>query len=220
MELLKNILKDIVTFGKNFSKMSISGQVAAGIVLIFALYQFMSCQSSNSVDNIKIAAQQTNQQVKQINDSLKILHDSIQQKEVLINKLTIEISLRSKARTKLQSQQQRLEILRDTLIDTVKIIAVQDTTIDNLKTQLAITDTLLIKKDTVIAQKDTVINLLKTSLVLSESKADTLQKTLNYALQQSRKKDKLLGFIPLPSRKVVGITAAVGGIYLGTQIAK
>ncbi len=220
MQTLKNLLKDVITFGTSFSHMTFVGQFATAAVLIFASYQLTSCEKDKQLDNIKIAAEQTSQHVQKITDSLSILNDSVAKKEVVISKLSLEISLRSRARTVLRADQRRLEILRDTVTDTVQIIAVQDTAIDNLKTQLAVADTILTKQTSVIAQKDTVIDMLKTGLLLSETKADTLQKTLDYTIKQVNKKDKLFGFIPLPSRKAVGIAGLVGGIYLGTQLTK
>jgi hypothetical protein len=220
MQLLNNLLKDVIQFGKNFADLTFVGQLATAVILIFASYQITSCSKDKELDSIKITAEQTSEYANKITDSLRILGDSVAKKEIVISKLNVEISLRSQVRNVLRGEQSRLEVLRDTLTDTVRIIAVQDTTIDNLKTQLAVTDTILFKKDTVIAQKDTVINLLKTSLSLSETKADTLQKTLDYTINKMKKKDKLFGFIPLPSRKTTALLGLVGGVYLGTQITK
>lgn len=220
MQPLKDLLKDVIHFGKSFADMSFVGQLATAAILIFASYQITSCSKDKEFESIKVTAEQTSQYVNRITDSLKVLNDSVAKKEVVISKLNVEISLRSKVRNTLRNEQSRLEILRDTLTDTVRIIAVQDTTIDNLKVQLAVADTIGFKKDTIIAKKDTIINTLKTGLRLSETKADTLQKTLDYTLRKMQKKDKLFGFIPLPSRKTTALIGLAGGIYLGTQITK
>lgn len=220
MELLKNILTQSVSFGKNFAKMTLVGQAATAAILVFASYQLTSCHRDAELNNIKIAAERTSEHARKITDSLHILNDSVAKKEVIIDKLTVEISLRSRMRTVFVSEERRLQILRDTVTDTVQLVAVQDTTIDNLKTQLSIVDTIVTKQASVIAQKDTVIDMLKTGLELSETKADTLQKTLNSTIKKMNKKDKFFGFVPFPSRKTVGIIGLVGGVYLGTQLTK
>jgi hypothetical protein len=220
MQTFKNLLKDVITFGNSFSSMTFVGQLATAAILIFTSYQLTSCEKNKQLDNIKIAAERTSEHARKITDSLHVLNDSVAKKEVIIDKLTVEISLRSRMRTVFRSEERRLQILRDTVTDTVQLVAVQDTTIDNLKTQLSIVDTILTKQVSVIAQKDTVIDMLKTGLELSETKADTLQKTLDATIKKMNKKDKFFGFIPFPSRKTVGIIGLVGGVYLGTQLTK
>lgn len=220
MKLLNSLLEIALEFGRKFAQLGILAQTAAAVVLVFGFYQLSSCNKDTTMDSIKIAAEQTNQHVRHMTDSLAALSDSVAKKEIIIKRLTVEISMRSRASTKLKTDQRRLETIRDTVTDTVTIVAVQDTVIDNLKTQVAIADTIISKKDEVIVQKDTIIGTLKTSLLLSESKADTLEKTLEYTINKAKKKDKVFGFIPLPSRRTVGIIGFVGGVYLGTQISK
>jgi hypothetical protein len=220
MQILKTLLKDVVTFGKGFSQLTIIGQLASMAVLIFAGYQLTSCDKTAPTDNINIVAKQTTEYVSTVSDSITKLNDGIVKKEVEIKKLEFIISSTKMSRIKLQGTQIRLDSVRNAAKDTTTLVAIQDSSIANLKMQVAIADTIISRQDTVIAQKDTVIDLLKTSLVLSESKADTLQKTLDYTIKQHNKKDKLFGFIPLPTRKFIAIAGFIGGAYIGTQLTR
>lgn len=220
MELLNNLLKSAIIFGKKFAELTVAAQIAVGAILIFASYQLTSCSKDQEIQNIKIEAEKTTQYAKQAKDSVKVLADSVEKTQVTINKLKFEISLQKRQRAALQVDQHRLEKQIVVETDTVTILALQDTTIDNLKTQLSVVDSIVHKKDSIITHQDTTIGLLKYGLNLSEKRADTLQTTLNSTIKKLNKKDKMFGFIPLPNRKVVAATALIGGVYLGTQLKK
>lgn len=220
METLNNLLKIAIAFGKKFAELTVAAQIAVAAVLIFASYELTSCTKDQEIQNIKMEAEKTTHFANQAKDSVKILADSVNKTQVTINKLKFEISLQRKQRVALKTEQGRLETQRIVETDTVTIIALQDTTIDNLKTQLTVVDSMVHAKDNIIAHQDTTIGLLKYGLELSEKRADTLQTTLNSTIKKINKKDKILGFIPLPNRRVVAATALIGGVYLGTQLKK
>ena len=220
MKLLKTIFDAAIKFGEKFSKLTSIGQLATIGILMFSTYYVTSCSNNETVDGINVIVEETKEYSNKLKDSVITLRDSVQRKEVTIKKLTIQVSLMSKQRAVLQTEQRRLEDLRNVTQDTTIIIALQDTTIDNLKTQLAVTDTVVKKQEQIISNKTEQISLLETSLSLSEQRSDTLEKTLDRTLDKLNKKDKLWGVIPLPNRKVVAATALVGGVYLGTQIKK
>jgi len=220
MELLNSLLSNLIIFIQKFSKLTTSAQIAITSVLLLCTNQLTTCTKDQEIENIKMNAQKTTQYVETISDSLKTLNDDVEKKQVKIEKLSFEISLQKKQRSTLKITQNRLEQLRIVETDTVTIIALQDTTIDNLKSQLTLADVAGSKKDTIIAQQDSSIGLLKHGLQLSEQRADTLQKTLNSTIEKINKKDKIFGFIPMPSRKTVAVTAIIGGVYLGTQLKK
>lgn len=220
MKLLKTIFDTAIKFGEKFSKLTSIGQLATIGILMYSTYYVTSCSNNETVDGINVIVEETKEYSNKLKDSVITLHDSVRGKEVVIKKLTVQVSLLSKQRNVLQNDQRRLEDLRNVTQDTTIIIALQDTTIDNLKTQLAVTDTVVKKQEQIINNKTQQISLLETSLSLSEQRSDTLEKTLDRTLDKLNKKDKLWGVIPLPNRKVVAATALVGGVYLGTQIKK
>lgn len=220
MKLLKTIFDTAIKFGEKFSKLTSIGQLATIGILMYSTYYVTSCSNNETVDGINVIVEETKEYSNKLKDSVITLHDSVRGKEVVIKKLTVQVSLLSKQRNVLQNDQRRLEDLRNVTQDTTIIIALQDTTIDNLKTQLAVTDTVVKKQEQIISNKTQQISLLETSLSLSEQRSDTLEKTLDRTLDKLNKKNKLWGVIPLPNRKVVAATALVGGVYLGTQIKK
>lgn len=220
MKLLKTIFDTALKFGEKFSKLTSIGQLATIGILMYSTYYITSCSNNENVDGINVIVEETKEYSNKLKDSVITLRDSVQKKEVTIKKLTIQVSLMSKQRAVLQTEQRRLEDLRNVTQDTTIIIALQDTTIDNLKTQLTITDTVVKNQQEIITNKTEQISLLQTSLNLTEQRVDTLEKTLDKTLEKLNKQNKVFGFIPLPSRKVVAVTALVGGVYLGTQIKK
>lgn len=220
MKLLKTIFDTAIKFGEKFSKLTSIGQLATIGILMYSTYYVTSCSNNETVDGINVIVEETKEYSNKLKDSVITLHDSVRGKEVVIKKLTVQVSLLSKQRNVLQNDQRRLEDLRNVTQDTTIIIALQDTTIDNLKTQLAVTDTVVKKQEQIISNKTQQISLLETSLSLSEQRSDTLEKTLDRTLDKLNKKNKLWGVIPLPNRKVVAAAALVGGVYLGTQIKK
>lgn len=220
MKLLKTLFEATIEFGEKFSKLTGIGQLITVAILIFSTYYITSCSKDRTIDGINVEVEETKEYSNKLKDSVVTLKDSVQGKEVVIKKLSIQVSLLSRERRTLQNVQYRLEDRIELEKDTTIIVALQDTVIDNLKTQLTVTDNVVKNQEHIIATKTDQVNLLQTSLSLTEQRADTLEKTLDRTLDKLNKKDKLWGVIPLPNRKVVATTALVGGVYLGTQIKK
>ena len=160
MKLLKTIFDAAIKFGEKFSKLTSIGQLATIGILMFSTYYVTSCSNNETVDGINVIVEETKEYSNKLKDSVITLRDSVQRKEVTIKKLTIQVSLMSKQRAVLQTEQRRLEDLRNVTQDTTIIIALQDTTIDNLKTQLAVTDTVVKKQEQIINNKTQQISLL------------------------------------------------------------
>lgn len=221
MELFSKLLTDAVSFGKNFSMLTRIGQVATIVILLYVAFLVGNCSKPSTDSALEITVEQIKNYTNELETRVVTLQDTVAQKETTINKLKIEISVRQRQRAADRAELARLATLsqneRDSL---VKITPFTDTLITQLQEQLVAADQLIELKDSIIVKREEQIKLLQRALVISETRADTLQHTLNMALRAHQKKDKLFGKIPLPPRTAVAAAAFIGGVYVGTGIVR
>lgn len=108
----------------------------------------------------------------------------------------------------------------DTMTNIVALIENKTKTI-TLLTKVVTNDSIIIgKKDSIISYKDLQISQLKASANLYKIRGDSLQIIVLNLPKAPPNSGKLFGFIPLPSRSVVGVIAFAGGVYVGHQALK
>jgi chromosome segregation ATPase len=215
------LLDSAVTFGKNFSVLTRIGQLATVAILVYVAFIVGTCSHQPNDDtSLIVTIQQATNYAKQLEDQVKILQDTVAQKESTITTLTIDISRRQRQQAE---SRQRISVLENASTEervSLPLMPFTDTLIAALKDQIVEADQLIALKDSVIVLREEQVQLLQGALTISEHRGDTLQATLNKALASYQKKNKLFGKIPLPSRKVVATTALITGTYLGATMVK
>jgi len=108
----------------------------------------------------------------------------------------------------------------DTMTNIVALIENKTKTI-TLLTKVVTNDSIIIvKKDSIISYKDLQISQIKASAEMYKKRGDSLQVIVINIPKPPPNPGKLFGFIPLPSRSVVGVVAFIGGVYVGHQALK
>lgn len=175
----------------------------------------------------------TAEQLKKTSDSLAALAHS---KDAKIDSLKAKADRLGRDRTNLGQQLGGLENELDKLGSVIPAIdSIPDTTAAN-RIRVAITkrDTIISKQKQSLVKADSQIvsltesfkqqkervGLLEGSLRASNQRGDSLQVVVDNLPKTPKNPNKLLGFIPLPSRTTVAIVSLAAGTYLGTQLKK
>lgn len=175
----------------------------------------------------------TAEQLKKTSDSLAALAHS---KDAKIESLKSKADKLSRDRSNLGRELNGLEGELDKLGSVIPTIdSITDTTAAN-RIRVAITT-----RDTIIkTQKQTIklaneeivtlrslsdsqkvsLGLLNQSLKVSNNRGDSLQVIVNGIPKVPPKPDRILGFIPMPSRTTVAVVSLAAGAYIGTQLKK
>jgi hypothetical protein len=219
MKLLDKVLEKVANIFAIIERLDVIGKLIILVLLVLSMYYLKNC-GGQELEKMKVEVQQTKQEANDLKDSVVALTDTVNTKEVMITKLTFEVSLKEKSRLNLVNRQKYLESRRIVETDTVTIVALQDSTIDNLKGQIAIADTIIIGKDSVISEREKQVNLLRTAVQVQDSRANLLESQLDKVMKQREKETKILGFIPKPTRKAAFIVGATAGVITGIVIAK
>ncbi len=219
MKLLDKVLEKVANIFAIIERLDVIGKLIILVLLVLSMYYLKNC-GGQELEKMKVEVQQTKQEANDLKDSVVALTDTVNTKEVMITKLTFEVSLKEKSRLNLVNRQKYLESRRIVETDTVTIVALQDSTIDNLKGQIAIADTIIIGKDSVIREREKQVNLLRTAVQVQDSRANLLESQLDKVMKQREKETKILGFIPKPTRKAAFIVGATAGVITGIVIAK
>lgn len=216
------LLISAVTFGKRFSALSIIGQLVTAGILLYLAFLMGTCWPSPIQDStLSTTVQQTKEYASQLENTVETLRDTVAQKETTITTLTVQI-------TQYQRQQrearQRITALQSDVLQERQQLAVSipktDTLVTVLQEQLEITEYVVTLQDSIISNRTDQVRLLNIALDSALIRGDTLERTLDVVFREHQRKNKLFGKIPLPSRKVVAITAFIGGTYLGVQAVK
>ena len=104
--------------------------------------------------------------------------------------------------------------------DTSLVVVYKDSIIGNLKGQVIIAESIITDQHVVIAQRDSQTVLLQHAVTVASTRADSLQHILRTLPKPAPNPNKLFGFIPKPSRTVVGVTALVLGVVVGAELKR
>jgi mannitol-specific phosphotransferase system IIBC component len=220
----------LLKFGKNVNLLSSTSKlvIVAGAIFIIS---FMLGKSEGSDKLEKFNAEYSEfknnaQKTVTYADSLKAEVQKLQEKNIqkdnIVKKLNISIATRSTQRDKLKTTLVKLEdhanLLNELVIDTSLVIIYKDSVIDNLKNQVIIADSTIVDQYSIIVQKDSQAILLQRAITLSSTRADSLQHILRALPKPAPNPNKIFGFIPKPSRTVIGITAFALGVVAGVEL--
>jgi len=229
---MDKILASLLNFGKGFSALTSVGRLAIVGGAIFIISFMLGKSDSKSkleqfnleYSEFKNNAQKTATFADSLKNEVQKLQDENVQKDGIVKKLTISIAYRTTQKNTLQTNLTELEkhanILNDLIVDTSLVVVYKDSIIGNLKKQVIVGDSVIVDQRSVITQRDSQALLLQHAVTLSSTRADSLQHLLRTLPKPAPNPDKIFGFIPTPSRTVVGVTGFVLGVVAGAQLTR
>jgi hypothetical protein len=150
---MNKILQTLQNFGKNFDKLSDMGKLVIIAILLFIAYSAVAYEGSSKLnefivqyDELKRNAAITTKMADSLRGQVVDLSNESNQKEEVIKKLSINISIKETKRNKLQDTVHTLEqTIAEAKTDSnlLKVVAYQDTVIGKLKTQIVISDSII-----------------------------------------------------------------------------
>jgi len=144
--------------------------------------------------------------------------NSANAKDTSIVKLKDKAAVISVANKKLATKIDSLKQAAVSITDTSALIENKNQTITLLTKQVYNDSIIIVTKDSIIAVKDIQLTQIRASANLYRVRGDSLQKILNIRPITPKNPDKLLNFIPLPSR-VTSLLLGVGaGVFIGTKL--
>jgi len=175
----------------------------------------------------------TAEQFKKTSDSLAALALS---KDAKIDSLRSKADRLNRDRSNLGRELDGLEGELDKLGSVIPTIdSITDTTAANrIRVAIQTRDTIIVTQKktinlaneeikslrTVSDEQKIQLGLLNQSLTVSNKRGDSLQTVVNGLPKTPPKPDRILGFIPMPSRTTVAVVSLVAGTYIGTQLKK
>lgn len=172
-------------------------------------------------------------QLKKTSDSLAALATS---KDAKIDSLRNKADRLSRDRANLGRELGGLENELDKLGSVIPAIdSLTDTTAANrIRVAIKTRDTIIVtqKKTITVANEEIKtlrsaaenqqikLGLLNQSLIVSNKRGDSLQTVVDGIPKVPPRPDRILGFIPMPSRTTVAIVSLAAGAYIGTQLKK
>jgi hypothetical protein len=229
---MDKILASLLNFGKKFTALTSMSRLAIVGGAIFIISFMWGKSDGNSklekfnaeYSEFKNNAQKTATFADSLKNEVQKLQEKNVQKDNIVKKLSISIANRSTQQDQLKVKLVKLEdhtnLLNELIIDTSLVIIYKDSVIDNLKNQVIIADSTIVDQSSIIAQKNSQTVLLQRAATLSSTRADSLQHILRTLPNPVPNPNKMFGFIPKPSRTVVGVTAFVLGVVAGAELKR
>jgi membrane-associated HD superfamily phosphohydrolase len=216
-------LDTLVEFGKKFEQLGKIGKVAVVSGAAFMFFSFGECSNYDKLKEFEIKYKNLQAEtllvIKIANENkekVAILTAEARNKDTTITRLTASIETSQLQREKLKGSLAVLEDNLDQSKDTVEMFYIQQGIIENLKDQNEEADKIIVSQQEVIQNQRYQILKLDQALVLSNQRGDLLEGQLNKftALKMPTPKK------PLISRKILGIAAFTGGVYVGNVLAR
>jgi hypothetical protein len=229
---MDKILASLLNFGKGFSTLNSVGKLAIVGGAIFIISFMLGKSDGNSklekfnieYSEFKNNAQKTATFADSLKNEVQKLQDENAQKDGIVKKLTVSIAYRNTQkdtlRTNLIELENHVTLLNNLIVDTSLVVVYKDSIIGNLKKQVVVADSTIVDQSLIIAQKDAQSVLLQHAVALSSTRADSLQHILRTLPKPAPNSNKLFGFIPKPSRTVVGVTGFVLGVVAGAELRR
>jgi hypothetical protein len=229
---MDKLLASLLNFGKEFNTLTSVSRLAIVGGAIFIISFMLGKSDGNSklekfnveYSEFKNNAQKTITFADSLKNEVQKLQDENAQKDGIVKKLSISIAYRATQKNTLQTNLTELEnhasLLNSLIVDTPLVVVYKDSIIGNLKKQVVIADSTIVDQSLIIAQKDAQSVLLQRAVALSSTRADSLQHILRTLPKPAPNPNKLFGFIPKPSRTVVGVTGFVLGVVAGAELRR
>lgn len=229
---MDKLLALLLNFGKEFNTLTSVSRLAIVGGAIFIISFMLGKSDGNSklekfnveYSEFKNNAQKTITFADSLKNEVQKLQDENAQKDGIVKKLSISIAYRATQKNTLQTNLTELEnhasLLNSLIVDTPLVVVYKDSIIGNLKKQVVIADSTIVDQSLIIAQKDAQSVLLQRAVALSSTRADSLQHILRTLPKPAPNPNKLFGFIPKPSRTVVGVTGFVLGVVAGAELRR
>jgi hypothetical protein len=225
-------MKTLLNFGKQFNLLTPTSRLAIIGGLIVVVSFMMGKSEANSkleqfnmqYAEFKSNIEKTSIYADSLNKIVIKLADENVKKEFAVKKLKNNIAQRTDQRDTLKKNLLKLETHADSLNklleDTTLVVIYKDSIIGNLKGQVVVADSIITDQRGIIVQRDSQALILSKSVTVSTTRADSLQRVLRALPKSPPKPDKIFGFIPKPSRTVVGVTTFVLGVVVGVELTR
>ena len=227
---MDKVLTILLNFGKQFNVLtSTSRLVIIGGIVVIAAFMMGKCDGDDKLEqfNLRYAefksnSEKTSLYADSLNSVVVKLVDENAKKDDMVKKLKNNIAYRTNKQDALKSTLVQLEEQANlaTNTDTSLVVVYKDSIIGNLKGQVIIAESIITDQHVVIAQRDSQTVLLQHAVTVSSTRADSLQHILRTLPKPAPNPNKLFGFIPKPSRTVVGVTALVLGVVVGAELKR
>jgi ABC-type transporter Mla subunit MlaD len=229
---MDKILTALLTFRKHFNTLtSTSRFVIIGGIVVIAAFMMGKCNGDDKLEqfNLRYAefknnSEKTSLYADSLNSLVVKLVDENAKKDDVVKKLKNNIVARANKQDALKSTLLQLEkqanLVTNTITDTSLVVVYKDSIIGNLKGQVVIAESIITDQHVVIVQRDSQTVLLQRAVTVSSTRADSLQHILRTLPPPAPNPNKLFGFIPKPSRTVVGVTALVLGVVVGAELKR
>ena len=227
---MDKVLTILLNFGKQFNVLtSTSRLVIIGGIVVIAAFMMGKCDGDDKLEqfNLRYAefksnSEKTSLYADSLNSVVVKLVDENAKKDDMVKKLKNNIAYRTNKQDALKSTLVQLEEQANlaTNTDTSLVVVYKDSIIGNLKGQVVIAESIITDQHVVIAQRDSQTVLLQHAVTVASTRADSLQHILRTLPKPAPNPNKLFGFIPKPSRTVVGVTALVLGVVVGAELKR
>lgn len=229
---MDKILTALLTVRKHFNTLtSTSRFVIIGGIVVIAAFMMGKCDGDDKLEqfNLRYAefksnSEKTSLYADSLNSVVVKLVDENAKKDDIVKKLKNNIAVRANKQDALKSTLLQLEeqatLVTNTVTDTSLVVVYKDSIIGNLKGQVVIAESIITDQHVVIVQRDSQTVLLQRAVTVSSTRADSLQHILRTLPKPAPNPNKLFGFIPKPSRTVVGVTALVLGVVVGAELKR
>lgn len=229
---MNKLLTSLINFGKEFNTLTSVSRLAIIGGVIFIISFMLGKSDGNSKQeqfNVKYAEFKNNsEKVSNYADSLKVVVEKLQEESIkkddIVKKLNGNIVQRTTQqkllKTDLTELETRANLLTNLTTDTSLVVVYKDSIIGNLKGQIVLADSVIIDQQSIITQKNSQTVLLQRAVAVSSTRADSLQYILRTLPKPAPNPNKFFGFIPKPSRTVVGVAGFVLGIVAGAELKR
>jgi hypothetical protein len=228
---MDKLLASLLNFGKEFNTLTSVSRLAIVGGAIFIISFMLGKSDGNSklekfnveYSEFKNNAQKTATFADSLKTEVQKLQEKNAEKDNIVKRLRISVAFRSTQTDELKTSLVELEdriSMMPLPSDTSLTVAYKDSIIGNLKKQVVVADSTIVDQSSIITQKDAQSVLLQNAVTLSSTRADSLQHILRTLPKPAPNPNKLFGFIPKPSRTVVGVTGFVLGIVAGAELKR
>lgn len=198
-----------------------------GAIIVFMLVNDIF-KGKDKIDDLVKQSKEYEKQVTRIN----ILNDSLQkevakrlaQAAAAETKVAILEGKVASTNASVQKKKGEVDSLKAHLADSTKTLR---DSVDILVTIVPKQDSIIVQKDSIITDRTKQVALLRfaglqkdSSIVSLKFANDTLVKTLKLCPTIKTNPNKLLGFIPMPSRKTATVIGFVLGVYTTARITR
>jgi hypothetical protein len=226
MKTILNLISGFFSRNNNSSKKSTFIIIGCIIFVILAYSAGRSASRDKlakfikEYDDYKKSAEVTIRYADSLSTRVKILTDSVRRTDNIIGNLSTEVLVIQTEKVALKNKLTKLNNQLNSITDTSSILIMKDSIIDNLSDQIIVSDNIIVKKDSIISIREIQIDQLKRTVALATHRGDSLQIIVLKLPATPSNPNKIFGFIPMPSRTVVGVISFAVGAYVGHTLVK